>query len=241
MDLAILGRAVPALAAAVAVAWAAARPWDVPPGRAADEVLRGAIVGLVAARIGWLLLAGPDVWRTAGVTVLLLRAGVETVLGGAVAAAWLWRSSHDDAVERAVLLTAGPAAALAGLAVWHATCAVEQVCAGIPASWGVRLPGYVSTVVPVGYLEGAVAGLLAVAAWRLRDRWATGVALLGGYTLARAGLAFVKAPLVGLPTRDQLLSAVAAVGLGLVALRLRGASPEPRSGEALDPQAADGA
>lgn len=233
MDLSILWRVLPAIAVAVAVTRAAGRPWQVPWGRALDEVLRAGFVGLVIARLGWIALAGPEVWRTMGATFLLLRAGVETWLGVAGASAWLAWGSRRDAEERAFLLTAGPAAALAGMATWHLTCGIEGVCAGLPVPWGVRLPGYVSPAVPIGYVEGVVAGLLALAAWRLRHRWAAAVGVGGAYALARAGLAFGKAPLVGLPTRDQVLAAAVGVALIGVAARLRGSTP-PRPDDADD-------
>lgn len=226
MDLDILLRVVPALGASIAVARLAGRPWELSWGAATDQVLRAGFVGLVVARIGWIALAGPDVWRTMGATILLLRAGVETWLGVAGAAAWLWWASRDDEDERALLLTAGPVAALAGVAVWHLTCGVEGVCAGLPVSWGVRIPGYVSPVLPIGYVEAAVAGALAVAAWRVRDRWPRAVTVAAAYGLARAVLAFGKAPLIGLPTRDQLLAAVVGLGLLVVAVRWRGANLE---------------
>lgn len=239
MDLAILGRVLPALAVATLVAWRAGRPWGVPAGRAVDEVLRAGFVGLVVARVAWLVLAGPDVWRTMGATVLLLRAGVETWLGVAGAAAWIVWRDRGDPEGWAYLRTAAPAAGLAGLAAWHATCGVEGVCAGVPATWGVALPGYVSRVVPVGYVEAAVAGLLALAAWRWRHIPARSVGVVAAYAAARAGLALWKAPLVSLPTRDQVLSGIAALVLATIALRVRWSRPDaataPRPGRADPP------
>lgn len=222
MDLAILGRVLPALVAATVVAWVAGRPWEVRPGRAFDEVLRAGFVGVVVARLAWLVLAGPDVWRTMGATVLLLRAGVETWVGVAGASAWVRWRERDDAAGWAYLRTAAPASGLAGVAAWHLSCAVEGVCAGVPVSWGVALPGYISRVVPVGYLEGFLAALLAVGAWHWRHVPARSVGAVAAYAAARAALGLWKAPLVALPTRDQLLSAAAAVVLAAVAARARG-------------------
>lgn len=222
MDPSILIRVLPALLAATAVTRAAARPRPIGWGAALDQVLRAGFVAVVAGRAAWLLLAGPDVWRTMGATVLLLRAGVEPWLGAAVATGWILRQTRDDVEERDWLLRAVAPATLAGLAVWHGTCAVESVCAGIPVAWGVRLPGYLSPVVPVGYLEAVVAGVLAVLAWRSRTRLSAVIGVLAWYAATRVVLGFVKAPLVGLPSRDQILSAVAAVVLGGLAVRLRG-------------------
>lgn len=219
MSLTILFRLAPALAVAAGVAWSAARDRGHGPGAAVDQVLRATVVALVAARLGWLLLAGPRVWRSLTSTAFLVRAGVETMLGVLVAIAWLaWRS---DAEERAWLVAAAPSAALAGVATWQGLCAVEGVCAGIPAGWGVQLSGFAGPVAPVGYIEAGVAALLAVVAFRYRSRPAVGLAAAAGYALARAGLGFLRAPLVTLPTRDQMLAVLVAVVLTALALRLR--------------------
>lgn len=225
MDLTILWRLVPAVAAAALVAWAAGRPARVRPAAAVDEVLRALVIGGVAARLAWLLLGGPLVWRRALSTIILLRAGVETWVGVAVAAVVV--AAWTPEPRRTWLLAAAPPATLAALAVWHGLCGVEGVCAGRPATWGVTLPGYASRVVPVSWIEAAVAAGLAVAAWLMRARPARSVALAAAYAAARALLAFWRAPLVALPTRDQVLSAVAAVVLALVAHRLRGRSAVP--------------
>ncbi len=220
MDAAILLRIAPALAVATVVAWAAARDRGVPAGRVVDEVLRATLVGLVAARLWWILAGGPLVWRRALTTVMLVRAGVETVVGVLVALVWVvWRSDDD---ERVWLLVAAPASALAGVAVWQASCGVEDVCAGIPVGWGVRLAGYASRVAPVGYLEAAVAAGLALVAFTARRRPAVAVGAAAGYALARAGLGFLRAPLAGVPSTDQWWSLLLAVVLAVVAVRLRG-------------------
>lgn len=219
MDVAILLRVVPALLAAVAVGWWAVRDREIAVGTVVDQVLRAVLVGVVAARLGWIVLGGPLVWRRVLSTVFLLRAGVETVLGASVALAWV--AGRSDPEERAWLLVAAPPATLAGFAAWHASCGVEGVCAGLPVGWGVALPGYASRVAPVGYLEAAAAAVLAVLALRWRQRPALAVGTVAVYALVRAGLGFLRAPLVSLPTRDQLLSLVAAAALGAIAVRLR--------------------
>ncbi len=145
---------------------------------------------------------------------------METWLGAGVAIGWMaWRA---EPARRPWLLAAAPAASLAGLTVWHAGCGVEGVCAGLPVSWGVHLPGYLSPVVPAGYLAALAAASAALVAVRTRLRPATAIAAVAGYALARAAIDLGRAPLVALPSRDQVLSLVAAVALGAVAWRWRG-------------------
>ena len=229
MDASLLVRLVPAVAVAVAVAWWVGRPAQVPAGAVVDEALRGLLVGVIAGRVGWLVLGGPSVWRAVPSTFYLLRAGVETWIGAAVAVAWVaWRSTPE---RRSWLLAAAPAASLAGLAAWHAGCGIEGVCAGRPVAWGVHLPGYLSSVVPAGYLTAAVALAAAVVALRARTRPAVAVGAVAAYALGRAAVDLGRAPLGGLPTRDQILSLVAAATLAGIAWRLRGRRLQPRPEE----------
>lgn len=234
MDVAILLRVVPALGAAVLVGWLAVRDRGVELGTVVDAVLRATIVGLVAARLGWVLLGGPTVWRSLASTLFLLRSGVETSLGALVAIPWIWRRSEPD--ERAWQLLAAPAAVLAGIAVWQGLCGVEGVCAGAPASWGIRMGGYASRVAPSGYIEAGVAAVLALAAFRWRATPWRATAAAAVYVLARVAIGFTRASLGALPTRDQLFAAILAVALGAVAWRQRRAATPatPRASDAGD-------
>lgn len=219
MDWSIVARLVPALAVTIGVGWLALRNRDVSLGRMTDTVLELAIVGVVAGRLAWVAVEGLDVVLRAPTTLLLVRAGVETWIGVAAAVAWAWWRWDDG--HRRWALSAAPPAALAGLAVWHAGCGFEGVCAGIAVEWGVRLPGYLSPVVPVGYVEAVAAAALAGAAWRVRERTSAALAAVAAYALIRAGLGFARASITGLPTRDQVLSVLAATALAGVAWRLR--------------------
>lgn len=210
---------MPALAVTIAVAWSAVRDRDVAAGRIADAVLEVAIVGVVAGRLAWVAVEGLDVVLRAPTTLLLVRAGVETWIGAGAAVVWAWW--RWDVSRRRWALPAAPPAALAGVAVWHAGCGFEGVCAGVAVDWGVRLPGYLSPVVPVGYLEAVAAATLAGVAWWARHRTSAAIVALAAYALVRAGLGFARAPIAGLPTRDQVLSLVAAVALGALAWRRR--------------------
>lgn len=228
MEITILWRLLPAVAAAVGVAWAgrrAARRRGAidAPGRdlvwAVDEVAAVLVVGGVTGRLAWLALEGPGAWRSALSTVLLIRSGVET-WAGIAAAAWLV-ARRARRPGGAWLAGVAVAAGLGGIAVWYGLCGIEGVCAGRPAAWGVRLPGYLSPVVPVGYVESLVAATLAAFAWRWRDRPSAALATLAAYALARGGLGWWRAPLTSLPTRDQVWSLVAAAVLAALAWRWR--------------------
>lgn len=217
MDPTILYRLVPAVLVAVAVLRLEGRRRGITTGRAVDEALRAVVVGGVAARIAWLLLGGPLVWRRLASTAVLVRAGVETWVGAAVAGWWALRNRPH---ERAWLIAAGPPAALAGVATWSALCGVEAVCGGVPAAWGLPVGPTDVPVVPVSHLEALVTAGLAAAAWRLRDRPAASAAIGACYALVRGALGYLRPAVLGHPTRDQLWSAAAAVVLGGLAVRL---------------------
>lgn len=83
------------------------------------------------------------------------------------------------------------------------------------------MPGYLSPVLPVGLMEAVVVGVLAVLAYRWRRRPQLTIALLAVYALTRSGLGLLRPALGGYPTRDQVLSLVAAALLTLLAVRTR--------------------
>ncbi len=218
MDPSLLLRLVPAFAAAVFVGMhvqGRRRPGDV-----ADEVLRVLMVGLVAGRIGWLLLGGPDVWRNALTTAILIRAGVLTGAGVLVAGWWVARRRDG---ERWWRLHAAMPMALAGVAVWQASCQVEGVCGGVPVSWGVLLPGRAVPTFPTSYVEGLVAAALAVVAWAAVRRrrpsvaWAVGSA----YAFARVLLGLARPTLTGSVSDDQIAFVLVGLVAAVVAWRLR--------------------
>jgi hypothetical protein len=229
MDWAVLLRLVPALAVAAAVGWFAVRDQGVAARDVGDALIESVLIGGVMARLAWVAIDGLEAALRAPTTVILLRSGVETWVGIGAAIAWaLWRW-HGERLAWAFV--AAPSAALAGLAVWHAGCELEGLCAGVPAEWGVVLPGYLSPTIPAGYIEAAVAGLLAVVAFRARHRLDVMVGAVAAYALARGVIGFARAPLVSLPTRDQILSALAAAVLFAVAAAVRRRGRVRTSGE----------
>jgi prolipoprotein diacylglyceryltransferase len=222
MDISLIVRILPALLVAVGVAWLAVRHTGVRLSAIVDATLEVAIVGVVAARLVWVAIDGLEAALRAPTTVFLVRSGVETWAGVAVAVAWgLWRWGPDRLAWARI---AAPAAGLAGVAAWQAACEAENACAGIPAEWGVALPGYLSPVVPTGYIEAAIVAVLAVVAFRYRHRLEIAVGAVAVYALVRGGLGFLRSPLVALPTRDQVLSLAAALAFAAFAIAFAGRS-----------------
>ncbi len=214
MDLTILWRLGPALLVGLGVARAAMPVPRPRPGEVLDEGLRFLVAGLVAGRLGWLLLSGPTAWEGLPSTLVLVRSGVDFWIGMLAAAIVLGRAPLDDRVR---LIRALPTALFAGLAVWHGLCEVEGVCGGTPAGWGVVLPGYATRVVPTGYIEAGVLALLAVITWHVRRhpdvRQVAGS--LFGLVAARYVLGEFRPTLSPGLTRDQVLTSLLGSGLAL--------------------------
>ncbi len=216
MDATLVLRLVPAFVAAVLVA--SRVTGRRPLGETADEVLRVLMVGLVAGRLAWLVLGGPDVWRNVVTTAILVRAGVVTGVGVLVAGWWVGRRDDDDRTWRlAVAVPAG----LAGLGAWQASCQVEGLCGGIPLSWGLSLPGRAVPTFPASYVEAAFAFGLAWLAWRAVRRGDVATAWWFGaaYAVARVLIGFGRPALVSHPTMDQWWFVAVAVAAGFVARR----------------------
>ncbi|MFT5222120.1 MAG: hypothetical protein ACI867_000417 [Glaciecola sp.] len=227
MDASLLLRLVPSVALAIVVARFAApaghRPWS----SAVDEVLRVLMVALVAGRVAWLLLGGPDVWRNIPSTIILVRAGVLTGAGVLVAAWWVGRRNDEDRRWRRVVAVPS---ALAGAGLWQGLCQIEGVCGGVPVSWGLHLPGRAVASFPASYVEALLALALAGAAtWAVR-RGRVPIAWLAGatYALVRVLLGFARPALVDHPTSDQIWFVVVAIACVLVARSMRTTQADPR-------------
>jgi|GEM_PF-268312 len=215
--------ALAALAAGVVV-WRLAPRRDVAPGAVVDLLAAVIVAGLVAGRAATVLvdvaLSGPiapTAWPrlTAGVS---LPAGVA---GGLGAVAWWRRRGGAAALEVAAVALA------AGLAAWSVAALLRGDAAGIAAGppLGVPLPGETGTRVPVALLEAAVQGLAAVVLAR-RGRGVDAAVALGLVVVAThlAAWPLRPAPPPADGAVDVLLALAVAGGLGLVALRGRGAT-----------------
>jgi prolipoprotein diacylglyceryltransferase len=123
MEFGLLAAAVASLAAA----WVVLRATESSP--LFDTLLTAAVVGMLAGRIGAMIIAGTNP-LTRPFDILIVRGGVDTmvasagalVLFGWVARHALWATA--DAVAPAVI---------AALSVWHAGCLAGGTCLGTPS------------------------------------------------------------------------------------------------------------
>jgi len=186
-----------------------------------DMVLAGGIAGLVAGRLGAMVLAGTNPITSPG-DILIVRSGVDTVVASVVALATFGWVARRDLWR---LADAAAAPALAGLAGWHASCILRDACAGTPTDlpWAVTSPGGTVGRHPVEmYAALALAvGAAALALWRRRARPA-GVA--AGLALAGAGLVRLlteplRPSLGGGPWEWYLAAVVAGAAIGIWRMR----------------------
>ena len=191
--------------------------WEAKRGNAADcarnlwDIALGAVVtGLFIGRLAAMVADGVNPLMNPG-DILIVRGGVATgpaVVATLITVAWLGRDSLWTVFD------AIAAAALAGLAGWHAGCVVRGTCLGTPSDlpWALAQEGSPITRHPVeiyaALLLGAAA--VAIAMWRARGRPASGIP---------AGIALATAALVRLATEPLRPS----LGSGPVAWYVAGA------------------
>jgi prolipoprotein diacylglyceryltransferase len=149
--------------------------WEAPRGNAAgcavdlwDAGLVSATVGLFTGRLAAMVQVGINPFTDPG-QILLIRSGISTtatVAATLVAFAAITRSSFVAAADGLA------AAALAGLAGWHAGCVTSGSCLGTATDlpWGYALDGGTVDRHPVElYAALLFAGAaIAVAAWKQR-------------------------------------------------------------------------
>ena len=144
-------------------------PTAVDRAQVVEMVSTPLIVGLISARVVFVLLDHPaSVFRLRD--LMVVRAGVEFWAGVFVALAWVLvrvRRSVDRGGAMVALAAAMPYL-LIGVALYEASCLVRDGCLGPIATVGLKPNGLGSTMVPVGVL---VAGVLAIAALVVRNAW----------------------------------------------------------------------
>ncbi len=224
-----------------AVAFYGVVRWEARRGNAADcsrdvwdTAIAAALAGLLTGRLAAMILAGTNPLARPG-DILVVRGGVDTVwasVGALITFAVLARR------ELAALADAGAAAALAGLAGWHAGCLFRDACLGTPSDlpWAYALPGSDITRHPVELYAAGLFLLAAGAALAARRR-----SLPPGALAAAALAAAAAARLVTEPFRPTLgaslapwYAAGALAGLAAAAAltrRRRAGRARPRSGE----------
>ncbi len=231
MEFSLLGAALLAALAAYGVLW-----WEATRGNAADcsrdvwdTMVAAAVTGLVVGRLAAMVLAGTNpVARPAD--FLVIRGGVDPVwatVGALAAFGWLARR------EPGALGDAAAAAALAGLAAWHAGCLVRDgaaACLGTVSDlpWAVAPGGETLSRHPVElYAALLLAAAVVAAAWWRRRSPPPGSVAIAAFTAA-AGARLVTEPLRlaigGGPAGWYALGVVAglaALGFSMARLKFR--------------------
>jgi prolipoprotein diacylglyceryltransferase len=164
MEFTLLGSAAIAAGAAYVMLW-----WEAKRGNAArcagnlwETAIVSVVAGIFIGRIVAMLVDGVNPFAHP-LDIMLVRSGVSTIgasLGTAVV--FLWQSRKEP-----ISMADGiSAAALAGLAGWHAGCLVRGTCLGTASElpWALAQEGSTLTRHPVGIYAAL---LLAVAAFVL--------------------------------------------------------------------------
>jgi prolipoprotein diacylglyceryltransferase len=184
MEFGLLAAAVASLAAA----WVVVRATRPPEERRGlfDAMLTSAVIGLVAGRIGAMILAGTNPLARP-LDLLIVRGGVDTVIASAAALGFLaWLSRRDPG---AIADAISPAAVMA-LAVWHAGCVTGGTCLGTPSdlpwAWAASGGGVPRHPTEIYAALGLALGAAALLALRRRFSSHPGVLAAGGLAIAAA-------------------------------------------------------
>jgi hypothetical protein len=195
---------------AAAAGWVALR---LTPGRSAgdaDRLLGAAAAGLLAGRLGAMVLAGVNP-VTHPLDIVIIRAGVDTRVATIAAVVALLVSTRD-----AVTIDRLAPVAVAALSGWHGGCLWRGTCLGTASTlpWVVAQPGSSVTRHPVE-LYAALA--LAIGAWVVARLPATpwlkagvGMAMAGGVRLVTQPM---RPSLSGGPVGWYLAAVVIGVGV----------------------------
>ncbi|HSM01091.1 MAG TPA: prolipoprotein diacylglyceryl transferase family protein [Acidimicrobiia bacterium] len=188
MEFGLLGVAVASLAAAWLVLRATAA------GELFDAVLTATVAGMLAGRVGAMILAGTNP-VTRPLDILIVRGGVDTVVASTAALVFfMWASRRE---LWAAADAAAPAVA-AALSVWHAGCFVGGSCLGTPSTlpwaWAASAGGVTRHPTEVYATLGLalVAGALVILV--RRRQIAPGV-VAAGALLGISGIRLVTEPL----------------------------------------------
>ena len=219
MEFTLLAAAAIAGAAAYAMLW-----WEAKHGnavRCAGNLWEAGVVSVVAGifigRIVAMLIDGVNPIAHP-MDVVLVRSGVSTVgasLGAAAVFAWLARK------EPVGMADGISAAALAGLAGWHAGCLVRGTCLGTASDlpWAVAQSGSEVTRHPVGIYAALVLGVAAigVAWWKSYRKPPSGVPAAIA-VIAAAGTRLVLEPLQPSFSGGPVWFYAAGLAIGIAAL-----------------------
>lgn len=232
MEFSLLGAAAVGVALLYGVLW-----WEVRRGNAAectrdlwDLALSAGFIGLVVGRLAAMIGDGVNPISHPG-DILIVRAGVAT---GWAAVAALGSFAVLVRGEIGAAADGVAAAALAGLAGWHAGCLVRDACHGTPSDlpWAMAVGNGEVTRHPEGIYTALLfaAAVVVLIAWKRRVPPLGAVAALG---LALAGaIRLATEPLRPSLGNRPVVWYVAALAVGLAALawilvRTRREQPRP--------------
>lgn len=210
MEFGLLAAAVASLAAA----WLVLRGTDA--AGMFDILLTAAVVGMLAGRVGAMILAGTNP-VTRPLDILIVRGGVDTVVASASALGFLaWVS------RRALWATldAIAPAMVAALSVWHAGCLAGGSCLGTPSGlpWAQATSAGGVTRHPTEIYAALGLALLATALVLLRRRIHSGPGVLAsgallGVSVVRLATEPLRVTIGGGPWWWYATGVVAGVGL----------------------------
>ena len=131
-----------------------------------DLVVVPAVVGLVVGRLVAVALDAPGSLTRIG-DLMIIRSGVEFWPGAAVAAALIGVDARRQGVPVVGRLADLAPLGLVGYATYEAGCIVRDGCFGPASPVGLRPPGAVTTMVPIGLGVAAAVGVVAVFVHRI--------------------------------------------------------------------------
>ena len=141
MEFTLLGAAAIAIAATYATLWFEAGRTNAADCTTEvwDDLLAALVAGLVAGRVGAMILAGTNPLTAPG-DLLVVRGGVDTIVAAAAGLGAFAVAARSDLWR---LADAAAPAAVSGLAGWHAGCLVRDTCLGTPSGlpWAMSQAG----------------------------------------------------------------------------------------------------
>ena len=203
----------------VGLLWVGTRIWpDGLPNRPADGLIGAAAGGLLLGRLAAMILQGTNPILHPG-DILIVRGGVHTGIAtlGAIAI-YLWSVKGQTRY-----LDASAAAALLGLAGWHAGCVWRGACLGTAADlpWAWSIPESSVTRHPVEIYAAIGLGIATLIVARLPHRlWLRGGVALASASAVRLATEPLRLTLTGGPVVWYLAGLVIGIALAVVGSRI---------------------
>ena len=211
----------------VGLLWVGTRAWpDGLPDRPADRLIGAAAGGLLLGRLLAMILQGTNPVLHPG-DILIVRGGVHAGTATLAAiATYLWSVKGQMRY-----LDASAAAALLGLAGWHAGCVWRGACLGTATelSWALSIPGSSVTRHPVEIYAAIGLGIAALIVSRLPHRmWLRGGVALASASAVRLATEPLRLTLTGGPVAWYVAGLVVGAAIAVIGSRISPqASPGP--------------